>query len=71
MELIIFASFLGFQAAAKLLPHAFECIAHFAIVQRLSQNHWIVWIFHPVVLNSLHDYAIHIVIYSGYVIRSH
>jgi len=71
MELIIFASFLAVQAAAKSAPHLCERIAHLAIVQRISQHHWIVWLAHPVVLHSLHDYAIHFVVYSGYIIRSH
>lgn len=71
MELIIFASFLAVQAAAKLTPHACERIAHLWIVQRLAQHHWVVWLAHPVVLHSVHDYAIHFVIYSGYIIRTH
>lgn len=71
MELIIFTAFLAVQAAAKSAPHVCERIAHLAIIQRLSQHHWVVWLLHPVVLHSVHDYAIHFVIYSGYIIRTH
>lgn len=71
MELIIFVSFLVIQFAAKALPHAAERVARFAIVQRLSQHHWVVWLIHPAVLHSIHDYAIHFVIYSGLVIGKH
>lgn len=71
MELIIFVSFLAVQFAAKTLPATFERIAHLAIVQRLSQHHWIVWIIHPAVLHSVHEYAIHFIVYSGYVIKAH
>lgn len=71
MEAIILLSFVAVQASAKLLPVAFGKIAHLVWVQKLSKNHWIVWFFHPVVLHGLHDYAVHFVVYSGYIIRSH
>lgn len=71
MELIIFTGFLAVQIAAKAAPRMAERIAHLWIVQRISQHHWVIWILHPVVLHSLHDYAIHFVIYSGYIIRTH
>lgn len=69
MELMIFTALLVIQIGAKTLPTAFnKRIAHLAIVQRISQNHWVVWLFHPAVVHSIHDYAIHFVVYSGYVI---
>jgi hypothetical protein len=71
MEATIFVVFLGLQIVVKAMPKAWEHVAQFAIVQRISQNHWIVWIFHPTVLHGIHDYAIHFFIYSGYVIHSH
>lgn len=71
MELAIFVAFLSLQTATKVLPHVCEQIAHYAIIQRISKHHWIVWLGHPVVLHSLHDYAIHVIIYSGYIIHAH
>lgn len=68
VELIIFAAFLVLQAGAKALPNVATKISHFAIVQRISKHHWVVWICHPTVLHGIHDYAIHFVVYSGYVI---
>jgi hypothetical protein len=71
MEMTIFTAFLVIQIAAKTLPVCFEKFAHLAIVQRVAKNHWIVWFFHPVVLHGVHEYAVHFVIYSGYVIGHH
>lgn len=71
MEFAIFAAFLAIQFAAKQLPTQFKRIATIPIVARIGQHHWVVWMFHPAVLHGIHDYAIHFVIYSGYVIRAH
>lgn len=71
MELIIFVSFLVVQLTAKMLPTWASKISHLAVVQRLSQHHWIVWVIHPAVLHSVHEYAIHFIVYSGYVIKAH
>lgn len=71
MELAIFVAFLALQIGAKAMPKAWDKVAHLVIVQKLAQNHWVVWVFHPTVLHSIHDYAIHFVIYSGYVIHAH
>lgn len=71
MELIIFVSFLAVQLAAKMLPQWAARIGHLTIVQRVSQHHWVVWCIHPAVLHSVHEYAIHFIVYSGYVIKAH
>jgi len=68
VEFLIFTTFIALQATAKNLPLVSKRIAAFAIVQRLSNNHWLVWFFHPVVLKGAHDYVVHFVIYSGYII---
>lgn len=71
MEMTVFTCFLIIQIAAKTLPTAFEHIAHLVIVQRIARNHWLVWFCHPVVLHAAHEYAVHFVVYSGYVLRAH
>lgn len=71
MEMTVFACFLLIQIAARALPATFEHIAHIAIVQRISKNHWCVWLVHPVMVHAVHEYAIHLIVYSGYIIRSH
>lgn len=71
MEFAIFAAFLAIQFAAKLMPQYATRVAHWPLVAKVGQHHWIVWCVHPAVLHGIHDYAIHFVIYSGYVIRSH
>lgn len=69
MESVTFACFLIIQISARSLPQILERFKHFAIVQRVSKNHWLVWIFHPVVMESVHEYAVHFIVYSGYVLR--
>lgn len=71
MEMTVFTCFLIIQIAAKTMPVAFERIAHLVIVQRIAKNHWLVWIGHPVVLHAVHEYAVHFIVYSGYVLRAH
>lgn len=71
MELIIFVAFVGVQATAHCLPKMCARFNHLWIVQHIANKHWVVWLFHPVILHGIHDYALHFVIYSGYVIRSH
>ena len=68
IEIIIFGAFLVIQFTAKNVPTWASRIAHLAIVQRISKHHWLVWICHPAILHGIHDYAIHFVVYSGYVI---
>lgn len=71
MEAIILLSFVGVQIGAHLLPRVWGKASQYVLVQKVSKSHWIVWLFHPVVLHGIHDYAIHFVIYSGYIIQSH
>lgn len=66
-EAIVFVSFLGLQAV-------FYCVGkhpEFVILHRLSENHWFVWLFHPVVVHSTHDYIVHFFVYSGYIVGTH
>lgn len=71
MELAICIIFIGLQAGAKALPHACGKVAHWAIIQRISRHHWIVWLGHPVIWHGIHEYVVHFIIYSGYVIGPH
>jgi hypothetical protein len=71
MEMTIFTAFIVLQIAARTLPETCKRIAHFAWVQRLADKHYLVWIAHPVVIKGLHDYVVHFVVYSGYVIGGH
>lgn len=72
MELVVFASFVGIQFAAKQLP---EWMGHLprckAITAKVARNHYLVWLGHPELLHAVHDYVVHFVIYSGYVLRAH
>lgn len=72
MEIVVFVTFIAIQYAAKTLPHwiAQQSNGRFAVlVQRLSDRHFLVWVAHPAVLSGLHDYVIHFVVYSGYIIH--
>lgn len=71
MEAIILLSFIGVQVGAHFLPRVCGKVGRYALVQRVSKSHYLIWLVHPVVLHGLHDYAIHFVIYSGYIIQSH
>ena len=72
MELVIFAAFVAIQYAAKALPSYLKSHGKVAwVVSKLSDNHFVVWLAHPAVVHGVHDYIIHFVIYSGYVIRAH
>lgn len=72
MEILVFASFVVIQYAAKQLPavlHKSNCCTKLA--DALAHNHYAVWLAHPAVLHGLHDYAVHFIVYSGYVLRAH
>lgn len=75
MELAICGAFIVLQISAKCLPIVCKLMyakaGHWAFVQRVSANHWVVWLFHPALWHGLHDYAIHLVVYSGYIINAH
>lgn len=72
MELAIFVAFLWLQFAAKALPEWFKHHDKLVVImQRLGKNHYLVWLAHPAVIHAVHDYAVHFVVYSGYVIGSH
>lgn len=71
MEALIFVSFVGIQWLAHELP---EWISHTrckSVADKLSKNHYLVWMAHPAVVHGLHEYAVHLIVYSGYVIRAH
>jgi hypothetical protein len=44
---------------------------HIKWLMKITDNHYLVWLAHPAVVHSVHDYAIHFVIYSGRVIAAH
>ena len=72
MEAVIFVVFVALQYGAKQLPHWLD--AHprvMLVVRRLSEHHWAVWVLHPAVLHGAHEYLVHFIVYSGYVLRSH
>lgn len=71
MEIAIFCVFMTLQFSAKYLPALCEKAAQFAAVQRLAQHHWVVWLGHPVIWHGVHDYAVHLAIYSGYFLPTH
>jgi uncharacterized membrane protein len=70
-EVIVFASFLSIQVLAHKLPEWIEHTRCKRIAEKLSRNHYLVWAAHPAVLHGIHEYAVHLVVYSGYVIRAH
>lgn len=71
METVVFGAFIVLQIAFRELPNVAKWAGKFVIVQKLANNHWLVWIFHPAVLHGLQDYAVHLVVYSGYILRGH
>lgn len=66
-ELIVFVAF----GTLQLVFHNAHRVTGWAWIQKVSENHWIVWVFHPAIWHTVQDYGIHFVVYSGYVIRSH
>lgn len=71
MEAAIFVAFIGLQTVFANAPHWFEHTKHCVWVQKISANHYLIWLFHPVVLSGTKDYLVHFFIYSGYVIGGH
>lgn len=73
MEAAIFVTFIGIQAACKGLEKLCTEEDHWlhAAMQRLSRNHYVVWLFHPAVLHGMQEYVVHYVIYSGQIFASH
>jgi hypothetical protein len=66
-ELLIFLAFAGLQT----LFHSGHKLSDVTVVKKISEHHWVIWIFHPVTLHAIQDYAIHFVIYSGKLIGAH
>ena len=66
-EIAILFAFGGLQ----ILFHNAHKMTGWLWVQKLSEQHWVVWVFHPTVLHTLQDYGVHAIIYSGYVIKGH
>ena len=71
MEITIFVCFVGLQAVFANAPQWFEHTKRCAYVQKLSQNHYAVWLFHPTVLEGLKAYVVHFFVYSGYDLGGH
>lgn len=63
-EVVVFIAFVAIAGAHHRLKHAIECngFENHPMLKKLN---------HPTVLDTVKDYGIHIVIYSGYVINSH
>lgn len=57
MEFATFACFFIIQVGAHHLPR----ITGLAIYRKLEKHHWVVWIFHPMVLHTSYDYSLHLV----------
>lgn len=66
-ELTIFGAFLALQVAI----HRCEDLAEHPIVRKLRSEPRTAWLVHHTVLESVRDYGVHFIIYSGYVIGSH
>jgi hypothetical protein len=71
MEPVIFIAFIGLQACFANGPHWFKHVQGCLWVQKLSERHYLVWLFHPAVLHGVRDYVVHFVIYSGKIIGAH
>jgi hypothetical protein len=67
IEFIIFAAF----GVLQIVFHNAHKITGFGFMKKVSEHHWVVWLFHPVVAHTFQDYFIHFVIYSGRVITGH
>lgn len=61
MGMTIFTVFVILQIAVKAMPVAFGKLELFAIVQKLSRNHYVIWLVHPTVIHGMHDYMIWLV----------
>ena len=57
MELTVFVCFFIIQVGAHHAPR----ITDLAIYKRVAKHHWIVWVFHPMVLHTTYDYSLHLV----------
>jgi len=64
-ELIIFVAFSGLQ----IIFHNLHKISKVSLCKRLSQYHWIVWLVNPTIIDGVHEYIIHIIVYSGYILH--
>lgn len=67
IEVWIFVAF----GVLQVVFHNAHRITGVAFMKKISENHWVVWMFHPVVLHTFQDYTIHFIIYSGRVITGH
>ena len=66
-EMWIFFAF-GFL---QIVFHNAHKITGWAWVKKVSDNHWVVWLAHPVITHTVTDYVVHFVIYSGQIIGVH
>lgn len=71
MEPAIFGAFIVIETIYANAPHLFEHTKHCAWVQKLSNWHYCVWLFHPAVVHGVQAYVVHFVVYSGHVIGGH
>jgi hypothetical protein len=67
IEFIIFVAF----GVLQLVFHNAHRITGLGFMKKVSEHHWVVWLFHPVIAHTFQDYFIHFVIYSGRVITGH
>jgi hypothetical protein len=70
MDAVVFIAFVGIQvsfAALHSLGH-FKC---FAVFHRIAENHWVIWFFHPTIIEGTKEFLVHIIVYSGHVIGVH
>lgn len=64
-ELITFVAFVGIQTCVHLVAH----LKHCSVVSRVAATHVAAVVVHPTVLHAVQDYAIHFVVYSGYILH--
>lgn len=83
-ELLVFCAFLGLGLCAHKLSHWIEHCKSIDLeedkrkVRRFFKKHTPRFIlvitgmvFHPHTMHAIHEYAVHIVVYSGYIIKGH
>lgn len=71
-EPLTFLVFVTLQYLVRMLPHWIDSHPRLQVwIARIGRHHWAVWLVHPVVWHGAHEYLVHFIVYSGFVIRSH
>jgi len=64
-ELIVFVAF----GTIQVLFHNMHRISNLSLCKHFAKYHWVVWLVNPTLLESAHEYVVHIIIYSGYILH--